>query len=93
MRWPTLETTEWWCVNYRANRHELPDILPFRMHAGQERMLPTGTMLFICCGDMHVGDQVLSVGTEVLVSGDSVKVRASKDGPVYGMIFDRERTT
>lgn len=91
-RFTALEPTEWWCINWRANRHQLPVVQPLRMAAGEQRALRAGTLLFICAGQLESAAGELGQGTEVAVGATSATVRASKDGPMFGLIFEGERS-
>lgn len=90
-RFTALEPTEWWCINWRANRHALPVVTPLRLVAGEERQLRAGTLLFICAGELQTRGGLLGTGTEVVVGDAGASVRASASGPAYGLIFEGER--
>lgn len=84
-----MEDSEWWCVNWRANRGRLPSLLPFRLAAGAERALPTGTLLLVCSGSLLTAAGSLGQGAEVEVASAVAVVRAGSE-PVYGLIFEKE---
>ena len=85
------EDSEWWCVNWRLNRGDLPGIVPLRLSAGQRVALLPGTLLLVCSGVLQTRLGDLGQGVEVTVNDQVEEVSASSAGPVYGMIFDRVR--
>lgn len=84
------EPTEWWCINWRANRHQLPDVSPMRINPGQSHYLLPGQLVLICFGEADAGDVKLTPNTHVRVQNMTV-IQASRTSPVYGLIFSKER--
>ncbi len=85
-----LEPTEWWCFNWRANRHALPAVKPLRIEPGQHHRLNAGQLVFLCHGEIDTHAGRLDPGTEVRVSADCI-VQAWRESPVYGFIIEEER--
>lgn len=86
------EASEWWCINWRANRHSLPVVLPLRLAPGEQRALRASTLLLVCSGSLETQAGEFGPGTEVMVGAAGATVRASRAGPVFGLFFDKERS-
>lgn len=79
------QDAEWWCLNWAMNRRALPAVTAFRLLAGESTVLPAGTLLLVCKGQLDAVDPL----TELRVTAP-LEVTALAD--TYGLIFDKERT-
>lgn len=53
-----LVDSEFWCINGTINRHKLPDVSAFILEKGEKQVLPKGTNLLICVGELIVNGQM-----------------------------------
>jgi len=83
------EDSEWFCINSRANRGNLPVVTPVRLTAGESIELPAGTLLFVCTGTLTTAAGDLVSGDELQLV-NAAQVTAATD--LYGLIFSEERT-
>ncbi len=80
-----VEASEVFCYDARLNAGRQPQIDPFILSAGEERVLPKGTKLFFCSGALAVAGRALDRPTQLTISTADTVVRADAD--CYGLLF------
>jgi hypothetical protein len=80
-----LESSEWWCINQKVNKNQMPDVDIFVAAQGQAVELPVGTKLLLCEGKMSVGDSQYGASKAFQVSSQQTMFVA--DEQCYGFIF------
>lgn len=85
----TQEDSEWWCIDAKLNRAQLPTTQIFRLSNSQSTDLPVGTRLILCEGTLSVGGSTIAAPTAAFISSAPKNVTAV--GDCYGYLIDRER--
>lgn len=84
------EDAVWWCVSLPENP-SLPSVSYVRLQAGQSQSLPAGSLIFVCHGAATANGQAVNGPVSVRAQNDVLLTAG--DGPVYAMVFDRERVS
>jgi len=77
--------SQWWCINYKANEDDLPNVTPVVMADAQTQFFPLGTKLFLCQGIVTVNGAAIETPACLQASTSPFEVVAS--GAVYGYVF------
>lgn len=77
--------TQWWCINYRLNQNQLPNVTPVIISDAAVEVFPLGTQLFLCEGTATVNNQTVSGPVCLQANTNPLEVVAS--GNVYGFVF------
>lgn len=80
------EPSEWWCINYIANRRRLPQVHIFSAASGEVYALPVGTKLLLCAGSVSFGETQYDAPAAFEVSSEQVTFVAGEYS--YGFIFE-----
>jgi len=83
-----VEDSEWWCINYTANRNRLPIVQVFLASKGEIKELPIGTRLLICRGAAAVNGQSHTAPAAFDVKQSPATLQANED--CFGFIFAAE---
>jgi hypothetical protein len=82
------EPSEWWCINYVANRNTLPSVEIFSAAAGEVKALPVGTKLLLCVGSVSFGETQHDAPAAFEISSQQATFVAGEQ--CYGFIFAEE---
>lgn len=85
----TQVDSEWWCIDARLNKKQLPETKIFRLGSGQTVELAIGTKLILCEGSFTSEGTIVSAPTAVSVTTGVKQVVATSN--CYGYLIDRER--
>lgn len=83
-RLTALEESEFWCINWTANRRALPVLTPVRIMAGSGMEIAAGAKLFVLLGCSKAGQAPFS-----LVPDRAMTLTADSD--LFGFIFSEGR--
>jgi hypothetical protein len=81
-----VEASEWWCINYTANRNRLPVVQVFSYAPGEVHPLPVGTKLLLCAGSVSFGETQYDAPAAFEVSSEQATFVAGEQ--CYGFIFE-----
>ncbi len=73
------------CFDQRLNPGKHPDMLPFILTGGSETVLPKGTKLFLCDGELAVKGKNISKPTQLSIASEDALITAVTD--CYGLLF------
>lgn len=79
------ENSEWWCINQKINRGQLPNVDIFSASIGQVIELPIGTKLMLCIGSLSVGGTQYNAPQAFQVTSTQTAFVAGAQ--CYGFIF------
>jgi hypothetical protein len=84
------EDSEWWCINYTANRNQLPAVQVFTAAVGEVKNLPVGTKLFLCEGSVSFGETQYDAPAAFEISTEQATFVAGEQ--CYGFVFEEARS-
>lgn len=83
-----LEPTTLFCINAITNKHKgetVPDTQYFGMKAGENKVIPNGTKLFLVTGTLRIDGKEFSGHRQIHITSGDKQVEALTDS--YGYIF------
>lgn len=83
------EDSEWWCINWIANRRSLPEVRAVRLAVGEMLELKPGDRLLICAGQAELDHHTFGPASALSIGSSERTLVATQ--PTYGMLFDRSR--
>lgn len=77
--------TSLFCFHLQENQNDLPIITKLVLSANESVILPKGTKLFHCAGEMIVNGNTVSKPTQIRSAANELTITATTN--CYGMIF------
>lgn len=73
------------CFDPRLNKNQNVELTPFLLQSGEQTVLPKGTKLFFCFGDLVLNGEDIVQPTQISVQSNDILVTANSD--CYGLLF------
>ena len=84
------EASEWWCINYIANKKQLPEVEILYIKKGDSNTYPAGKKIFLCSGSASVNNTLCEAPIALeLTSGQQLLTALNT---CYGFIFKENKT-